>query len=251
MFTSNVTGGFFWHWQAWRSQANWRPTVEVLEAWLQLQTKNKSSDSLVIIGASAGWMMPTNWLCQFKEVHTFDIDPLAAPLFRWRHGQHLRNKGTALTCHTQNALSDLPRLLSDYSQACIFFDNVLGQLRFTESEVQSAEKNISQIVKCLKGREWGSVHDRMSGPVRKNLKLGSGTHGANGAQGTQGLWPETPGHLDKSDEAQQWLSRLNAQSPWLDHLTGNVFNKTTAVHNLAWAFKPNYWHWLQAGWVKP
>ena len=155
MFTSNVTGGFFWHWQAWRSQANWRPTVEVLEAWLQLQTKNKSSDSLVIIGASAGWMMPTNWLCQFKEVHTFDIDPLAAPLFRWRHGQHLRNKGTALTCHTQNALSDLPRLLSDYSQACIFFDNVLGQLRFTESEVQSAEKNISQIVKCLKGREWG------------------------------------------------------------------------------------------------
>jgi hypothetical protein len=251
MFTSNVTGGFFWHWQAWRSQANWRPTVEVLEAWLQLQTKNKSSDSLVIIGASAGWMMPTNWLCQFKEVHTFDIDPLAAPLFRWRHGQHLRNKGTALTCHTQNALSDLPRLLSDYSQACIFFDNVLGQLRFTESEVQSAEKNISQIVKCLKGREWGSVHDRMSGPVRKNLKLGSVTHATNGTQGTQVLWPETSGHLDNSDEAQQWLSRLTAQSPWLDHLTGNVFNKTTAVHNLAWAFKPNYWHWLQAGWVKP
>ena len=242
MLTSNVTGGFFWHWQAWRSQANWRPTVEALEAWLQLQTKEKSSNSLVIIGASAGWMMPTNWLCQFKEVHTFDIDPLAAPLFRWRHGQNLRRSGTALTCHTQNALSDLPSLLRDHSKACIFFDNVLGQLRFTDSEVQSTEKYISQIVKCLKGREWGSVHDRMSGPVSKVLKLDPGTNG---------LLPETSGHLDKSDEAQKWLSQINAQSPWLDHLTDHVFDKTTAVHNFAWAFKPNYRHWLQAGWVKP
>jgi len=248
MLTSNVTGGFFWHWQAWCSQANWRPTVEALEAWLQLQTKEKSSDSLVIIGAGAGWMMPTDWLCQFKEVHTFDIDPLAAPLFRWRHGQNLRRSGTALTCHTQNALSDLPSLLSAHSKACIFFDNVLGQLRFTDSEVQSTEKNISQIVKCLKGREWGSVHDRMSGPVSKVLKLDRCT---NGAHGTHGLWPETSGHLDKSDEAQKWLSQINAQSPWLDHLTDHIFDKTTAVHNFAWAFKPNYWHWLQAGWVKP
>jgi hypothetical protein len=248
MLTPNVTGGLFWHWQAWRSQANWKPTVDVLEAWLQLQTKENSSDSLVIIGASAGWMMPTDWLCQFKEVHTFDIDPLAAPLFRWRHGQNLRRSGTALTCHTQNALSDLPSLLSAHSKACIFFDNVLGQLRFTDSEVQSTEKNISQIVKCLRGREWGSVHDRMSGPVSKVLKLGSG---ANGTHCTHGLWPETSGHLDKSDEAQKWLSQINAQSPWLDHLTDHVFDKTTAVHNFAWAFKPNYWHWLQAGWVKP
>ena len=215
---------------------------------MQLQTKEKSSNSLVIIGASAGWMMPTNWLCQFKEVHTFDIDPLAAPLFRWRHGQNLRRSGTALTCHTQNALSDLPSLLRDHSKACIFFDNVLGQLRFTDSEVQSTEKYISQIVKCLKGREWGSVHDRMSGPVSKVLKLDPGT---NGTHGTNGLLPETSGHLDKSDEAQKWLSQINAQSPWLDHLTDHVFDKTTAVHNFAWAFKPNYRHWLQAGWVKP
>ena len=75
MSTPNVTGGLFWHWQAWRSQAKWKPTVDLLEAWLQLQTKEKSSDSLVIIGASAGWMMPTDWLCQFKEVHTFDKTP--------------------------------------------------------------------------------------------------------------------------------------------------------------------------------
>jgi hypothetical protein len=143
MLTPNVTGGLFWHWQAWRSHLGWKPTVEALEVWLKLQTKNTRSDALVIIGASAGWMMPIGWLCQFKEVHTFDIDPLAAPLFRWRHGKKLRSVGTALTCHTQNALSDLPSLLKAHPHACIFFDNVLGQLRFTESGVQLAEKNIS------------------------------------------------------------------------------------------------------------
>ena len=140
MLTPNVTGGLFWHWQAWRSQAGWKPTVEALEVWLKLQTQDTRSDALLIIGASAGWMMPIDWLSQFKEVHTFDIDPLAAPLFRWRHGKKLRQNGTALTCHTQNALSDLPRLLRDYPHACIFFDNVLGQLRFTKSDVESVEK---------------------------------------------------------------------------------------------------------------
>jgi len=242
MLTPNVTGGLFWHWQAWRSQAAWKPTVEALEVWLKLQTKDTRSDALLIIGASAGWMMPIDWLSQFKEVHTFDIDPLAAPLFKWRHGKKLRQNGTTLTCHTQNALSDLPSLLGKYPHACLFFDNVLGQLRFTKSDVESVEKNISQLVNCMRGREWGSVHDRMSGPVNIALNLGSGING---------LWPETSGHLDKTDEAQMWLSRINAQSPWLDHLTGHVFEKKTAVNNFAWAFKPAYWHWLQAGWVKP
>ena len=241
MLTPNVTGGLFWHWQAWRSQVAWKPTVDAIEVWLKLQTKDSSSNSVLVIGASAGWMMPTDWLCQFKEVHTYDIDPLAAPLFRWRHESKLRMKGTALTCHTQNALSDLPSLLCAHPQACLFFDNVLGQLRFTESGVKSAEKSISQIVRCLNGREWGSIHDRMSGPVNAAFKLDGNVNGK---------WPETSGHLDKNDEVQNWLSRINAQSPWLDHLTENVFGQKTAVHNLAWAFKSNYWHWLQAGWVK-
>jgi hypothetical protein len=242
MLNPNVTGGIFWHWQAWRSQDEWQPTVETLEAWLLQQTTEKTSDSLLIIGASAGWMMPSKWLQQFKEVHTFDIDPLAAPLFKWRHAKALSRQGTLLQCHTQNALSDLPGLLQQHPKACVFFDNVLGQLRFTESNVQLVEKNIAEIVKSLRNREWGSVHDRMSGPVSRADELVR----TNGSRS-----PQTTGHLDKHDTAQKWLSSLNAQSPWLDHLTEHVFAKDTEVLNLAWAFKPNYWHWLQAGWVKP
>jgi hypothetical protein len=66
----------------------------------------------------------------------------------------------------------------------------------------------------------------------------------------EGRWPQALGHLD-NEEAQKWLSSLQAQSPWLDHLTGQVFRKETPIYNLAWKFKPDYWHWLQAGWVKP
>lgn len=240
MISSNLTGGPAWHWQAWRSQKTWAPTVDALETWLFAQTSDTSRSTLLIIGASAGWMMPNTWLCQFKEVHTYDIDPFAARLFRWRHGSNLQAQGIQLNCHTQNALTNLPALLAAHPKASLFFDNILGQLRFNSSDIHSVEKNIARIVKIVKGREWGSVHDRMSGPV-SHLQP-SPQH--------QAQLPETAGHLD-SEQAQKWLSRMQAQSPWLDHLTGNVFSNEIPVHNFAWAFKPNYWHWLQAGWVKP
>ena len=242
MFNSNLTGGPAWHWQAWRSEKAWAPTVDALETWLFAQTTPETPRTLLLIGASAGWMMPHPWLQQFKEIHTFDIDPLAGHLFKWRHGNKLQAHGVRLACHTQNALANLPALLKTYPQACVFFDNVLGQLRFNSTDIKLVEKNMTRCVQALKGREWGSVHDRMSGPVSGELALSL----AKGA-----ALPQTSGHLDKGGDAQKWLTSIQAQSPWLDHLTGKVFEREIAVHNMAWAFKPNYWHWLQAGWVKP
>ncbi|MEY4663053.1 MAG: hypothetical protein RLZZ239_1526, partial [Pseudomonadota bacterium] len=55
---------------------------------------------LVLMGASAGWMLPTLWLQQFEEIHAWDIDPLAAPLFKWRHARELQRHGTTLQFHT-------------------------------------------------------------------------------------------------------------------------------------------------------
>jgi hypothetical protein len=239
MLNTNLTGGPAWHWQAWRSEKAWAPTVGALETWLFSQTSPETPSTLLLIGASAGWMMPRAWLEQFKEIHTFDIDPLAGFLFQWRHGKKLKRHGVNLTCHTQNALVDFPTLLKAYPQACVFFDNVLGQLRFNSSNIELVEKNIASCVQALKGREWGSVHDRMSGPIGDGIKFSK----------LEEL-PQISGHLDKGEEAQKWLTSIQAQSPWLDHLTGKVFAKEIQVHNMAWAFKPNYWHWLQAGWVK-
>jgi hypothetical protein len=56
---------------------------------------------------------------------------------------------------------------------------------------------------------------------------------------------------NEAQETQQWLARMGAQSPWLDHLTGGVFKEGTELTHMAWPMKPDYWHWLQAGWVRP
>jgi hypothetical protein len=56
-------------------------------------------------------------------------------------------------------------------------------------------------------------------------------------------------HADWHD--QQWLTQLNAQSPWLDHLTQDVFPTGVSVKDFAWNFSAQYRHWLQAGWVRP
>ena len=44
-----------------------------------------------------------------------------------------------------------------------------------------------------------------------------------------------------------WLQPITMERGW----TRETFAFALAVQNLAWAFKPRYWHWLQAGWVGP
>jgi hypothetical protein len=243
----NLTGGMAWHWLAWRSQARWAGTSQAIEHWLLHQAHAfKASSvagqpSLLLIGASAGWMMSNQWLQQFARIDAFDIDPLAAPLFKWRHGAKLKAHGVELHCHAHNALQDLPALLSTHPKACVFFDNVLGQLRFQRpsSAWQQVEGDLQTIQKQLKGREWGSVHDRMSGPTIETIS------------DTEALPVR---NIQQND--QQWLTQLNAQSPWLDHLTHDVFPADTSgqavqIQNFAFNFSSGYRHWLQAGWVRP
>ena len=243
----NLTGGISWHWLAWRSQARWAPTAQAIEQWLlqsaqALPTKEShEKPTLLLIGASAGWMMSCQWLSQFARVDTFDIDPLAAFLFKLRHGAALKAQGVVLNCHTQDALQNLDALLAAHPKAMVFFDNVLGQIRFQNPRTDQAEKRLGSVTQALHGRHWGSVHDHLSGPVLK-------------------AWPEAPlpqaqvcvqGDGRESMFTQQWLGAMGAQSPWLDHLTETVFPGGTALTNMAWPMKPSYWHWLQAGWVRP
>ena len=238
----NLTGGIAWHWLAWRSKARWTPTSKAIEQWLLLNAQVfkpvdvLSQPSLLLIGASAGWMMSSQWLEQFARVDTYDIDPLAAVLFKRRHGAALKATRTELNCHTRDALQDLPSLLSSHPKACVFFDNVLGQLRFQNlsTDWQLVEKRLKQLKVQLNGREWGSIHDRMSGPTTNII---------------QHINDLPVRHVDWHD--QKWLTQLDAQSPWLDHLTNAIFPQGLTTQDFAWNFSPNYRHWLQAGWVRP
>jgi hypothetical protein len=193
---------------------------------------------LVLTGPSAGWMLPTEWLTQFEEVHAWDIDPLAAPLFRWRHGQALKRKGTRLNLHTGDGLAQLDALTRTLPNAFFWFDNVLGQLRFTDPSPDAVEQRLKNLQRQLKSVAWGSVHDRMSGPHTP------GTHFSVARHSVAGLAMETP-------EGQAWLLQMGAISPWLDHLTEGVLPKGTPVQHTAWPFKSRYAHWLEMGWTGP
>lgn len=180
-------------------------------------------------------MLPTAWLTQFKEVHAWDIDPLAAPLFRWRHRRALQQSGTALKLHTGDGLAALSRCTQSLPNAFFWFDNVLGQLRFTGQDVHSVERQLGQLKQQMRSVAWGSVHDRMSGRCSPSA----------------GLPPPQPGFAPmamESPQAQAWLHRMGAISPCLDHLTVQVLPEGTPVQHTAWDFKPGYAHWLEMGW---
>ncbi|MEY4662535.1 MAG: hypothetical protein RLZZ239_1008, partial [Pseudomonadota bacterium] len=113
----------------------------------------------------------------------WDIDPLAAPLFKWRHARELQRHGTTLQFHTGDGLAQLAELVQRMPQAFFWFDNVLGQLRFIEPPVahraphaaprpqthhdpsDATHRRLKALQKTLAPVSWGSVHDRMSGPT--------------------------------------------------------------------------------------
>jgi hypothetical protein len=235
----NPSGGLLWHWRAWRSQDLWRPTCEQIENWLA-QVQPKSSE-LILIGASAGWMMSSRWLQNFKRVMVWDIDGLAAPLFRWRHAAALGASGTQLVFNRSDALNGLDSVLRAHPKACVLFDNVLGQYRFHFTEQDQVGQKIAQLIRTLKGREWGSLHDAYSGPVNEALNFKNLPGRQERLQGESGA--------ERADQA--WFLKLGAQGEWLDHLTDSVFEKGTLVHHIAWPYSPRYCHWLQAGWIHP
>ncbi len=226
--------------------------------------KGKGERELVLIGASAGWMMSTRWLEEFTSIDAYDIDPLSPLLFKLNHAKALAKKGIEIRFHLLDAIDQLSRVLSKHPNALIWFDNVLGQhhIRLKDSALASTQLKILQ--RRLKGRFWGSVHDLYSGPVQRANDSKSG-------ENVRGKLPMTLKviRLDNSDQnsarvkvngvetslgqaRQQFLQTLGATpagQAWLDHETSKVFPTGTPLTWAGWDFKPNYCHCLEMGWT--
>ena len=234
------TGGLSWHVQAYASRKRWQPTVQLIEQFLtQVQPM---SEHLVLIGASAGWMMPPPWLARFQRIDAYDIDPISAWLFDIQHGKRLKAQGMTVHHHRQDALATLPDLLNQHPKACVWFDNVLGQHRFRVRDEAQAEQDLARIKTTLQGRSWGSLHDVWSGPTDGRLLPAGLQVWRHDVTAKQALTP---------DFSQKLLASVGAKEAWHDHLSSHVFAPNTPTTWMPWAFKPNYWHWLQAGWVNP
>ena len=232
------TGGLNWHVHAFQSQKRWQPTVAHIEHFLVRCQPHHTH--LLLMGCSAGWMMPTAWLTQFTQIDAYDIDPLAHRLFNWRHGRALRHSQTQIRHHRQDAMAHLPELLAKHPQASIWFDNMLGQHRYRIRDEVQVEKDLRTLKTTLAGRDWGSLHDLLSGPTlatrARNLRLQDIRHN---------IYPRD---MDAAFN-QSLVQSLQAQGIWFDHLTSHVFADDAPTTLIPWEFKPHYWHWLQAGWV--
>ncbi len=230
----DITGGLRWHGRAFmRRKTLWQPARLAIADWLtQTSPANKQ---LLLIGGSAGWMMSSDWLQRFQRIDLYDLDPLAGLLFRLNHGRALRLAGTKLYFHRRDAIQDLEILLSQHPSASIFFDNVLGQLRFRIEDDEQAEQSLEKFYRRLHKRDWGSIHDLYSGPVNHDVMSASQSVRFQGLQGAS---------------AQSTLLRaVSASGNWMDHFTSTVFPTGLALHLMSWQFSSNYCHWLQAGWV--
>ncbi len=250
----NPSGGLRWHWRAWRQQAAWSPTRQAIAAWLascQVQSRQ-----LLLLGPSAGWMLPTAWLLRFESVTAVDMDPWAARIFALRHGRHLSAAGVRWHYRTQDALATLPALLAEQPEACVFFDNLLGQLRFHApralalQDTAALEAKLQTLIEPLAGREWGSLHDLVSGPVARFLVTEQFGMSQKVEIVNSAIFPAVQACM-AGEKVASGLFPVGAKSPWLDHLTGQLFPKGTPVQRMAWPFSRRYSHVLEAGWVKP
>jgi hypothetical protein len=233
------TGGLNWHAHAWRARARWQPTMAGIQAFLHTTGSNRPH--LLLLGGSAGWMMPSAWLCSFARIDAYDIDPFAPWLFGRLHGPALQRAGVQLLHHRLDALVHLDALLAEHPQACVWFDNMLGQHRYRVRDEVRTEHELQALQQRLAGRTWGSVHDLYSGA--SGLSLDATLFAALQRRDVRA------GDVDAA-YMQRVLQASQAQGVWNDHCTGGVFPAQTATWLMPWEFRPGYWHWLQAGWVK-
>lgn len=225
-----------WHLQAFQSRERWQPTVaHIADFLMHCQPRYKH---LLLMGSSAGWMLPTAWLTQFDQIDAYDLDPLARSLFNWRHGPALNESNTQIIHHRQDAMRHLPEILAQHPQASIWFDNMLGQHLYRIHDQVQVAQDLCALKTTLKGRDWGSVHDLLSGPTQQHAHMQDVRENV------------CPRDIDAT-YSQGLAQSLQAQGIWCDHLTSSVFADHAPTTLIPWEFKPHYWHWLQAGWQSP
>lgn len=240
----NLAGGVRYHLGAWRwHRSLWAPyRAEVARFLREWQPPCKQ---LAIVGPSAGWHLPSEFLSRFEVVYAIDPDPLAHWLLHRRFPQVAWVPITSDYFTPAGPLmwsDNTARLFSDFPDAALFFAHFLGQLPglypqavTTEQGDDIAESRAylrwkTMLNAQLSRRHWASMHDRLSSP--------------------------TPPELGPTDLAAELSRPALQQLAWpkgaalADHLTGGL-----APHQprrlLAWQRTPAMWHLVEALYASP
>ncbi len=225
------SGGLVWHWRALWRRRHWASFIKALDEDLQSWIPPKRQ--LLLLGPSAGWCLPTRFLTRFERIHAVDLDPLAAPLFRFNHGRALAASKTKLTFEIRHVFNELEALLNQYSEFAILFPNMLGQHVFHDSDAPRARATVEGLKTRLAGRHWASIHDRLSGGIPVGTALPDAFH------------------ISGPIENEALAKRLGLAGDWVDHQTAHVLPDDCARHLLCWPLLPDTVHVVEFGQVTP
>lgn len=222
------SGGLWWHLRAMRYRRLHGPFRRAIAGFLGDWAPG--SAELIIVGPSAGWCLPRQFLLRFSRLVLIDLDTSAPFFFSVRHAGSLRHGGVRIEWRHEDFVRCLPEALSDRPSAAILFCNVLGQLALERDDY---ERCLALLPGWLTGRSWASFHDRFSAILPP----------FNGSGDPRPFVSDSP--MDAV-----MLRHLAYGGEWTDHGTGGVLPEGTVRHYLPWRIIPERFHWIEAGSVK-
>lgn len=233
------TGGALYHLKALRYRRRlWAPFRRSLHRWLD--DWNPRSRRLIVIGASGGHTLPTEWLRRFDRVDAYDIDLLAPWTFARNH--QLKN----IEFHLKDAVfsegrfdSDLTRSLIEDADAAILWANILGQLPLKNDDDRALTAWWKDVHQALEGRPWASYHDLYSLPDRTGSM--AALLSATGLSTIEGTGEHHLLEQLASLEEMPSLTKTGATLEVIDHGTNRLLGVDQWT---TWRLSPRQWHFV-------
>jgi hypothetical protein len=202
------TGGLTYHYRALRYKKLWQPFCDQVERWLSEWSPQKNQ--LVLIGPSAGYTLPREFLATFNQLIIVDPDPAAFLLFQSRFtlpAVWLREDFFGLAAKVASP-AKINELFARFPQAAFLFCNILGQVPVILRERKYAQieeymRDLGTELRAAQSRvSMASYHDRYSQTKK------------------------TPGEI-------------------IDHLTGELFRDLPGRKEFPWQLTPQIEHQVE------
>jgi hypothetical protein len=232
-------GGVVYHLRARRFRRTlWAPFEQALSTWLEAW--EPCSDSVLLVGPSAGYCLADRFLARFRDVLVLEPDPVARLILARRLARlRVRRVRTCAEDLLVRGLlgpgRDLGALLDEDETRAVVFCNLLGQVRFLlpdEAFDAWADAFRTRVVPALASRSWVSFHDRVSGELAPALGAGAVSAGVLDERALVTRFYAAPRDSQGTVEL-------------VDHLTGALWPSWLARRYFAWEVVPGRFHLIE------